>query len=319
MQRWRGLDAVPANWGRCVVTIGVFDGVHLGHQELIGEAVAIAAREGVPSVLLTFDPHPSEVVRPGTHPPVLTTTTRKAELVEAIGVDVFCALPFTPELAALSAADFVQGMLVDQLHASVVVIGQNFRFGNRAGGDLATLTALGASRGFQAVGVPLLVHEAVPLSASFVRTSLEAGDVQAAARALGRPHRVDGVVVHGDQRGRELGFPTANLSTERYAMIPADGVYAGRLVALDEHGGTVPDGVLGVAAISVGTNPTFDGQDRVVESFVLEFSGDLYGRRVGVEFLHRLRGMVKYEGLEPLIVQMTRDVEQTRALMLDGA
>jgi riboflavin kinase/FMN adenylyltransferase len=319
VQRWRGLDAVPANWGRCVVTIGVFDGVHRGHQELIAEAVAIAALEGVPSVLLTFDPHPSEVVRPGTHPPVLTTTTRKAELVEAIGIDVFCPLSFTPELAAQSAADFVQGMLVDQLHASVVVIGENFRFGNRAGGDLGTLQALGPARGFRAVGVPLLllVHESVALSATFVRTSLEAGDVESAARALGRPHRVDGVVVHGAQRGRELGFPTANLSTDRYAMIPADGVYAGRIVALDEHGATVPDGVLGMAAISVGTNPTFDGQHRAVESFLLDFTGDLYGRRIGVEFVHHLRGMVKYDTLEPLIAQMTLDVGQTRALMRD--
>lgn len=317
MQRWRGLDAVPADWGRCVVTIGVFDGVHLGHQQLIGQAVAIAARKGVPSVLLTFDPHPSEVVRPGTHPPVLTTTMRKAELVEAIGVDVFCALAFTPTLAALSAADFVQGMLVDQLHASAVVIGENFRFGNRAGGDLGTLQALGPARDFEAVGVPLLVRESGALSATLIRASLEAGDVQAAARALGRPHRVDGVVVHGAQRGRELGFPTANLSTDRYAMIPADGVYAGRVVALDEHGGTVPDGVLGVAAISVGTNPTFDGQGRVVESFLLDFSGDLYGRRVGVEFVHHLREMVAYEGVEPLIAQIALDVQQTRALMLD--
>lgn len=315
MQRWRGLDAVPEQWGRCVVTIGVFDGVHLGHQELIGQAVGIARSEGVPSVLLTFDPHPSEVVRPGTHPPVLTTVVRKAELVEAIGVDVFCALPFTPELAALSAADFVDGMLVDKLHAAVVVIGENFRFGNRAGGDLGTLEALGASRGFRAVGVPLLVLEDIALSATSVRSRLEAGDVEGAAHALGRPHRVDGVVVHGAQRGRELGFPTANLSTERYAMIPADGVYAGRVVALDEYGGTIPDGGLGIAAISVGTNPTFDGQDRRIEAYVLDFAGDLYGRRIGVEFAHRLRGMIRYDGLEPLKAQMADDVEQTRALL----
>jgi riboflavin kinase/FMN adenylyltransferase len=316
VERWRGLDAVPQDWGRCVVTIGVFDGVHRGHQELIGKAVEIAAQERVPSVLLTFDPHPSEVVRPGTHPPVLTTVPRKAELVEAIGVDVFCALPFTAELAAQSANDFVHESLADRLHAVAVVIGENFRFGNRAGGDLGTLQTLGGRRGFRAVGVPLLTDGPVTLSATYVRTSLENGDVAAAARAMGRPHRVDGVVVHGDQRGRELGFPTANLSTARYTMIPADGVYAGRLVDLDEHGATVPGGTLGAAAISVGTNPTFDGQDRVVESYVLDFDGDLYGRRVGVEFVHRLRGMVRFEGLQPLIEQMTRDVEQTRQLML---
>jgi riboflavin kinase/FMN adenylyltransferase len=315
VQRWRGLEAVPADWGRCVVTIGVFDGVHLGHQELIHEAVRIGAELGVPTVLLTFVPHPSEVIRPGSHPPVLTTAIRKSELAESFGIDVFCALPFDVGLSELSAADFIDRTLVETLHASAVVIGDNFRFGHRAGGDLLTLQTLGATRDFRAVGVPLLVHNGTPLSATRIRTALEDGDIDAATTALGRPHRVDGTVVRGDQRGRDLGYPTANLSTEPYAMIPADGVYAGRVVALDERGATVPDGVIGVAAISVGTNPTFDGQHRVVESFILDFSGDIYGQQIGVEFVARLRGMLKFDSIEPLIVQMALDVEQTRSIM----
>lgn len=306
---------MPADWGRCVVTIGVFDGVHLGHQELIHEAVRTAKELEAPSVLLTFVPHPSEVVRPGSHPPVLTTAIRKSELAEQFGIDVFCALPFTVERSQQSAADFIDEALVGQLHAAAVVIGDNFRFGHRAGGDLGTLQAAGARRGFTAIGVPLLQLGDTTLSATYVRTCLENGDVVGAAAALGRPHRVDGLVVRGDQRGRDLGFPTANLSTAPYAMIPADGVYAGRVVSLDERGATVPDGGLGMAAISVGTNPTFDGQHRVVESYILDFDRDLYGEQIGVEFLQRLRGMERFDGIEPLVRQMRDDVARTRQLL----
>jgi riboflavin kinase/FMN adenylyltransferase len=299
-----------------VLTIGVFDGVHLGHQELIHTAVATAKELGVPSVLLTFVPHPSEVVRPGSHPPVLTTAIRKSELAQQLGIDAFCALPFTLQLSEQSAADFIDQTVVARLHAAAVVIGENFRFGHRAGGDLQTLQTSGATRDFRAIGVPLLVHEGVALSATYVRTCLENGDIPAATSALGRPHRVDGLVVRGDQRGRELGFPTANLSTAPYAMIPADGVYAGRVVSLDERGATVPDGTIGVAAISVGTNPTFDGQHRVVESYILDYSGDLYGQQIGVEFVALLRGMLRFDGIEPLVAQMTADVQRTRDLLL---
>ncbi|MDT4892287.1 MAG: riboflavin kinase / adenylyltransferase [Pseudonocardiales bacterium] len=315
MQRWRGLDAVPPGWGRCVVTIGVFDGVHRGHAEIIGRAVEMARERGVPSVLLTFVPHPSEVVRPGSHPPVLTTIVRRAELVEQLGIDVFCALPFTLEFSQLAPDEFAHVVLVEQLRASGVVVGENFRFGHKAAGDLELLRRLGSRFGFTATGVPLLRAGETPLSATYVRSCVQAGDMAGAAAALGRPHRLDGVVERGDQRGRELGFPTANLRPEPWAAVPADGVYAGRVVRLDEWGRTVAGPPLGTAAISVGTNPTFDVRQRRVEAYVLDFEGDLYGDVLGVEFVERLRGMEKFDSVEALVAQMHRDVEQTRAVI----
>jgi riboflavin kinase/FMN adenylyltransferase len=317
VQRWRGLDAVPTGWGHCVVTIGVFDGVHRGHAEIIGQAVHEAKQRGVPSVLLTFVPHPSEVVRPGSHPPVLTSIVRRAELVEELGVDVFCALPFTLEFSRLPPAEFAHQALVEKLHASAVVVGENFRFGHKAAGDVALLSRLGETFGFTAHGIRLLRDGdgETPLSATFVRSCVLAGDMTAAAHALGRPHRVDGIVERGDQRGRELGFPTANLRTDAWTAVPADGVYAGRVVRLDEWGRTMSGPPLGVAAISVGTNPTFEVRQRRVEAFVLDFEGDLYGDVLGVEFVERLRGMEKFERIEDLVTQMADDVERTRAVM----
>jgi riboflavin kinase/FMN adenylyltransferase len=315
VERWHGLDAVPAGWGRCVVTIGVFDGVHRGHAQIIGEAVKRATARGVPSVVLTFVPHPSEVVRPGSHPPVLTTLVRRAELVEELGVDVFCALPFTLEFSQLTPAEFAHEALVARLHASAVVVGENFRFGHKAAGNVATLQELGRSFGFTAHGIALLRLDDTPISATYIRSCVQAGDVAAATAALGRPHRLDGIVERGDERGRGLGFPTANLRTDDWAAVPADGVYAGYVHRLDEWGRTVPDGLLGIAAISVGTNPTFEVRQRRVEAFILDFEGDLYGDGVGVEFVHRLRGMERFASVDALVEQMTDDVKQTRALL----
>jgi riboflavin kinase / FMN adenylyltransferase len=315
VQRWHGLDAIPTGWGRCVATIGVFDGIHRGHQAIIADAVKLAAERGVPSVLLTFVPHPSEVVRPGSHPPVLTSIVRRAELVEALGVDVFCALPFTLEFSRMAPDEFVHEALVDRLHASAVVVGENFRFGHKAAGDVALLEQLGHTFGFTGHGIPLLAEDGTTLSATYVRSCVQAGDMTSARRVLGRPHRVDGVVERGDQRGRDLGFPTANLRTETWTAVPADGVYAGRVVRLDEWGRTRPGGTLGAAAISVGTNPTFEVRQRRVEAYVLDFAGDLYGTGLGVEFVQRLRGMERFEGIEALVTQMAEDVEQTRQIM----
>jgi riboflavin kinase / FMN adenylyltransferase len=316
VQRWHGLDAVPTGWGHCVVTIGVFDGIHRGHQSIIGEAVRMATERGVPSVLITFVPHPSEVVRPGTHPPVLTSIVRRAELVEQLGVDVFCALPFTLEFSRMAPDEFVHHALIERLHASAVVVGANFRFGHKAAGDVALLERLGRTFGFTAHGIPLLSEGDTPLSATYVRSCVQAGDVATAAEVLGRPHRVDGVVERGDQRGRELGFPTANLRADQWAAVPADGVYAGRVVRLDEWGRTSAGPPLGVAAISVGTNPTFEVRQRRVEAYVLDFSGDLYGATIGIEFVERLRGMEKFASVEDLVRQMHADVDRTRALAL---
>jgi riboflavin kinase/FMN adenylyltransferase len=315
VQRWHGLDAVPTDWGRCVVTIGVFDGVHRGHAAIIGRAVDAARAVDLRSVVLTFVPHPSEVVRPGSHPPILTTVVRRAELVEELGVDVFCSLPFTREFSQLTPAEFAHEALVAKLHAAAVVVGANFRFGHKAAGDVAALTEFGRTFGFTTDGIALLSDDSTPLSATYVRSCVQAGDMAAAAAALGRPHRVDGIVERGDERGRALGFPTANLRTDAYAAVPADGVYAGWARRLDEWGRTMPGAPLGMAAISVGTNPTFEVRQRRIEAFVLDFDGDLYGDGLGVEFVHRLRGMERFASVDALIEQMDDDVKQTRSLL----
>ena len=315
MQRWRGLEAIPTGWGRCVATIGVFDGVHRGHQQIIARATELAAERGLPTVLLTFTPHPSEVVRPGSHPPLLTTNTRKAELAEQLGVDAVIFVPFTREFSHLSPAQFVHEALVADLHASAVVVGENFRFGHKAAGDVDALVELGRRWGFDAEGVTLLSEGSRPISSTYIRSCVDAGDLDAADEALGRPHRLDGIVVRGDQRGRDLGYPTANVRAESYAAVPADGIYAGRVVRIDEWGNTRSEEPPRVAAISVGTNPTFDGRHRSVEAYILDFDGDLYGQNLGVEFLHRLRGMVRFDSIGDLVVQMAADVEQTRALL----
>ncbi|GII20595.1 bifunctional riboflavin kinase/FAD synthetase [Planosporangium mesophilum] len=307
MQRWRGYDAAPRGWGRSVVTIGVFDGVHRGHQEIIGHTVKRARELGVQSVVMTFDPHPSEVVRPGSHPPVLTEPAHKAELIEQLGVDALCVQPFTPDFSRVPAEEFVYDVLVSHLHASLVVVGENFRFGHRAAGDIAMLERLGRSFGFGTEAAPLLADDSTVFSSTYIRACVDAGDVTAAARALGRPHRVEGVVVRGDRRGRELGFPTANLLTSSYAAVPAEGVYAAWLVR--GHGERLP------AAVSIGTNPTFSGQERRVEAFVLDFSGDLYGERLSLDFVAHLREQRTYSGIEPLVAQINEDVAQTREVL----
>ena len=307
MQRWRGYEAVPGGWGRSVVTIGVFDGVHRGHQAIIGHTVKRARDLGLQSVVVTFDPHPAEVVRPGSHPAVLSEPVRKAELIEQLGVDALCVLPFTPELSRLSAEAFVHDVLVEHLHAALVVEGENFRFGHRAAGDVALLERLGRTFGFTVEGAPLVADGQTVFSSTYIRACIDAGDVRTAATALGRPHRLAGVVVRGDQRGREIGFPTANLMCHRYAAVPADGVYAARLI----RGGAqeLP------AAVSIGTNPTFSGRERRVEAYVLDFSGDLYGERVSLDFVAHLREQRRYDGIEPLVTQIHEDVARTRAAL----
>ena len=309
MQRWRGLDSTPPSWGRCVVTIGVFDGVHRGHQHIIGKAVERARDVGQASVVLTFDPHPSEVVRPGTHPAMLTTQRYKAELLESLGVDVMCVLPFTLEFSRLGPDAFVHAVLVEALHASLVVVGENFRFGHKAAGDVALLHSLGARFGFAAEGVPVVAEHDTTLSSTYVRSCVAAGDVAEAAHVLGREHRVEGVVVRGDRRGREIGYPTANIEPTPHAAVPADGVYAGRLVRRGER---LP------AALSIGTNPTFAGRERRLEAYVLDVPNDdldLYGEHVGVDFTARLRDMERFESVEELVAQMADDVKRTREIV----
>ncbi|WP_024796756.1 bifunctional riboflavin kinase/FAD synthetase [Tomitella biformata] len=317
MLKWRGLDDIPADWGRCVATIGVFDGIHRGHRELIFAAVQSARAKGVKSVLVTFDPHPSEVVRAGSHPAQLSSLSRRAELAGELGVDVFCVLPFNQELSRLAPERFVHEILVERLHVAEVVVGANFTFGHKAAGDLKMLTEFGQRFGFTVQGVGLLAEDAVTVSSTYIRSCVAAGDVAAARQALGRPHRVEGVVVRGERRGRDLGYPTANVDSPVHAAIPADGVYAAWFT---RFGYEAPEAALtsGVAypgAVSVGTNPTFSGQTRTVEVFVLDADADLYGQHVAVDFVQRLRGMVKFDSMEALITAMDADVVKVREVL----
>jgi riboflavin kinase/FMN adenylyltransferase len=315
--RWRGLEATPGDLGRTVVTVGMYDGVHRGHQKLIGAAVSRARAMRRPCLLLTFDPHPAEVVRPGSHPAILTSLDRKAELVAELGVDAMCVLPFTEEFSRLSAETFTHSVLVEQLHAAQVVVGENFTYGHKAAGTVETLRAEGRRFGFAVEGIALAEDASdggeVTISSTYVRACVAAGDMASAARALGRPHRVDGIVVRGDRRGRGMGYPTANVESPQFTAIPADGVYAGHLVTRDPRSGASRERF--PAAISVGSNPTFGGSRRTVEAFVLDYDGDLYGEHVGVEFVQRLRPMAAFPDLDGLLAAMAKDVSDTRQIL----
>ncbi|MGW0885157.1 bifunctional riboflavin kinase/FAD synthetase [Streptomyces sp. NPDC002671] len=311
MQRWRGLEDIPEDWGRSVVTIGSYDGVHRGHQLIIKHAVDRARELGVPAVVVTFDPHPSEVVRPGSHPPLLAPHHRRAELMAELGVDACLILPFTTEFSKLSPAEFVVKVLVDKLRAKAVVEGPNFRFGHKAAGDVEFLAEQGKIYDFEVEVVDLYVTGDAgggrPFSSTLTRNLVGEGDVAGAREILGRPHRVEGIVVRGAQRGRELGFPTANVETLPHTAIPADGVYAGLLHA---QGEVMP------AAISVGTNPQFDGTERTVEAYAIDRVGlDLYGLHVAVDFLAYVRGQAKFDSLEALLEQMAVDVQRCREIV----
>lgn len=315
MQRWRGLEDIPEGWGRSVVTIGSYDGVHRGHQLIIGRTVARARELGVPAVAVTFDPHPSEVVRPGSHPPLLAPHPRRAELMAELGVDAVLVLPFTAEFSQLSPADFVVKVLVDKLHARGVVEGPNFRFGHRATGDVTFLAELGETYDYEVLVVDLYERGTAgggePFSSTLIRRLVADGDVGGAAEVLGRPHRVEGVVVRGAQRGRELGYPTANVETVPHTAVPADGVYAGWLIA---------DGERMPAAISVGTNPQFNGTERTVEAYAIDrVDLDLYGMHVAVEFLKYIRGQEKFDTLDAFLERMAQDVGQCRELVAEAA
>ena len=323
MHRWYGLDEVPDDWGASVVTIGVFDGVHRGHQRIVGRAVELAAAGAglngtgpgrrLPVVVVTFDPHPDEVVRPGSHPPFLSTARRRAELLAGLGADAVCMLPFTYEFSQLGPDEFVHTVLVDRLHAAAVVVGEDFRFGHKASGDVPLLATLGEKYDFSTEGVPLLADDGVTISSTHIRERLEAGDVATAAEELGRPHRVEGIVYRGHMRGRQLGFPTANLESPPHTAIPGDGIYAGWLVSLDADGA---ESDRWPAAISVGPNATFGEAERTVEAYALDRDDlDLYGAHVAIDFVARLRGTERFGSVDALVTQMRRDVDTARELL----
>lgn len=314
MRTWRSLGDVP-DLGRTVVVIGNFDGVHLGHQHVIRRAREIADADGLPVVAVTFDPHPMAVLRPEHAPTALSSVDQRSVLLGRAGVDDVVVIPFSREIAAWTPQEFVDRVLVEPLRASMVVVGGNFRFGSKAAGDVAMLTEAGRAQDFGVEGLALDGGPQV-WSSTYIRTCLAAGDVEGAAEALGRPYSVVGTVVRGERRGRELGYPTANVPVEGLAA-PEDGVYAGSLSVLDAATGLPREGQPMPAAISVGTNPTFEGErERRVEAYVLDRTDlALYGELVEVAFVARIRGMVAFEGVEALLETMADDVVRTRELL----
>lgn len=309
---FRDPSEVPDDFGPSVVAIGKFDGVHAGHRAVIRRLEERAAEIGARSVAVTFDRNPLAVLRPDRCPENVVTVARKIELLGELGLDATLLLTFDATLAALSAEDFVSQILVGALGVSTVLVGEDFRFGHRGAGTPELLRAMGPRYGFSVEVVDDVYLEGSDrrVSSTWIRELLMAGDVVAASRVLGRFPDVRGVVVHGLKRGRELGFPTANLSPIVDAFVPADGVYAGWLVDHDT-------GIRHPSAISVGTNPTFDDVlERQVEAHVVGETGlDLYGHDVTVEFVERLRGMVAFEGIEKLKDQMATDVHDAERVL----
>jgi riboflavin kinase/FMN adenylyltransferase len=276
------------------VAIGTFDGVHLGHREVIAGAETV----------ITFDPHPQSVVAPGTQPKLLTTLDRKAELVASLGVEELVVIPFDGDFAARSAQDFVDHVLVERVTATHVSVGENFRFGHKAQGDAQMLAD---DPRFETRTVPLLEVDGEVVSSSHIRGLVAGGALQYADELLGAPFAVDGEVQHGDKRGRTLGFPTANLVPRQGFVVPGHGVYACRVA--------LPDGTLVAAATNVGVRPQFvTGRGELIEAFLIDWSGDLYGEKIRIEFLRRLRGERRFESVEALVEQMGRDVDEARSL-----
>jgi riboflavin kinase / FMN adenylyltransferase len=323
MQRWRDLTEVPQDTGPTVVTIGVFDGVHRGHQRVIGRAVERARASGALAVVVTFDPHPMAVVRPEAVPPLLATLERRIELFEKYSVDAVLVVPFDRQRSHQPAEEFVRE-IVGALRPVAIVVGDDFRFGFKAAGDVALLRRLGGELGFEVEGLarrdpgdaaagdgPV---ETTAVSSTSVRRCLERGDVAQARALLGHAFRVDGTVVEGAHRGRELGFPTANVPAAAGMALPSDGVYAGwlRVWSDDDSGWREPL----PAAISVGTNPQFGEEPRRVESYVLDRDDlELYGRRVAVSFIDRVRGQARFSSVDALVEQMRSDVEKVREIL----
>jgi riboflavin kinase/FMN adenylyltransferase len=310
---WNGLAEVPADLGRSVVTLGNFDGVHRGHRAVLGQLVEQATARDATSVAVTFDPHPLAVLFPERAPTPLTSMAQRLSLLAGSGLDAVLLMEFTTEFARLSPQEFVEQVFVKTLHACAVIVGADTRFGWKNSGNVDTLRELGATYDFDVVVLADL-GDGQRWSSTMARTQLAEGDVEGASVVLGRPHSVCGTVVHGDHRGRELGFPTANLAPDVDGLVPADGVYAGWLIRRDLPEQTV-DRVL-PCAVSIGTNPTFDGHERRVEGYVLDRTDlDLYGERVCYELVKRLRPTLKYEGVEPLVQQMNADVAQCREIL----
>ncbi|PWC03203.1 bifunctional riboflavin kinase/FAD synthetase [Agromyces badenianii] len=308
MKTFKGLGAVPAGIGPSVVTIGKFDGVHRGHRAVIEHARRLADERRLSTIVVTFDRNPLALLAPEKCPEDLVSVRQKLELLATTGVDATLMLPFDRALASVPATEFVERVLVDGLDAKAVLVGSDFRYGARGAGDVPLLVELGAKFGFTVE----VVDDVRPagerrVSSTWIRELLAEGDVRRATELLGHTPTVSGLVVHGAARGRELGFPTANLTPESEGLIPADGVYAGWLT---DAGTRYP------AAISVGDNPTFEGvAKKQVEAYVLDRELDLYDHLVDVEFVERIRGMVAFTSIEALIDTIRDDVERSRGIL----
>ncbi|UIZ91454.1 bifunctional riboflavin kinase/FAD synthetase [Corynebacterium sp. CNCTC7651] len=316
-----GLDAIPgdlAAGGGTVVTIGVFDGVHRGHQLLITEAVARAKELGVPCVVMTFDPHPRTIFAPESAPAELTPLTERARHIAELGVDTLLVIDFRKELAGDSPEEYVRDVLLGKLGARHVVVGENFTFGKDAAGTSATMAQLGERFGVDVTVVGLLGDGGVRICSTAIRDQLSGGNIKVATDYMGRPFSVVAPIERGAGRGgRELGYPTANQYAGAGAALPGDGVYAGWLTIIDdgEIDGDMEPGVRYPAAISVGTNPTFGDARRSVESFVLDRDADLYDRMARVEFVEKVRDMTKFDSVDELLEHMARDVARTRDIL----
>lgn len=308
MERLHGLGALPLAAERTVVTVGFFDGVHLGHRAVLGRTVEVARERRLPSVAVTFDRHPREVLTPGQEPRLLTTVDRKADLIEATGIDVLLVLEFTEEFSRWPAEVFISRVLVDGLHAAHCTMGANFTFGHRAAGTVEMLIETGPEHGFTAERVDLVELDGRRVSSSGVRDALAKGDLGWPDVALGRRFVLDGTVVSGAGRGQGLGYPTANLQTGPRLLLPGRGIYAGRaLVGGRPH----------VAAISVGTNPTFGVEPLHVEAYLLDFDGDIVGSEIAVEFWAYLRDEERFDTPEQLSDAIGEDVRRTRELVVE--
>lgn len=307
MEIVRGLDRLPLADGPAVVTVGFFDGLHLGHRAVIARTIEAARERGVRSVAVTFDRHPREILTPGEEPRLLTTVERKARLLEETGIDLLVVLEFTRAFSRVSAEDFVRDVLVAGLHGVHAVMGANFTFGHRAAGTVDRLPELGAPYGLTAEGVPLVELDGHRVSSSSVREALAAGDLAWPLEALGRRFVLDGEVVSGHGRGKGLGYPTANLRTWPRLLLPGQGIYAG----VAEHGDR-----RFLAAIDVGTNPTFGVEPLHVEAFLLDFvDRELRGEPLAISFWERLRDEVRYDSVDELIEAIAADVERTRQIV----
>ncbi len=292
--------------GRRVVTFGAFDGIHLGHRALINRAREGARLLGAEATVLTFEPHPARVLRPASAPARITTLADRAERIEAAGADSLVVLPFDASMAALSAEEFVGDVLVAGLGTVAVVTGPDQRFGRGRGGDAAGLVLLGLQHGFQVEMLRPVNVAGEPASSTRVRGLITDGRLAEANRVLGAPHRVSGVVVHGDHRGRTIGVPTANVAPET-EVLPANGVYATRV--------RTPDGAWRSAVTNVGTRPTFEGDGVRIEAHLLDYEGDLYDQALSVDFVARIRTERRFDGLDALVAQIQADIQRARELL----